>query len=533
MGEAVSLTVVGSAAFVSEQGRLVADRYRLVERIGRGGMGTVWRARDELLNREVAVKRLHHSSLDDDTGRLFGRTRREARLAARLSHPNVVVVHDVVDDGGSPAIIMEYVPSVTLAEVIRKIGPVPPAEAARIASGVIAALRAAHDAGVVHRDIKPGNVLLGHDDRVVLTDFGIAVAPDTSPLTMTGELIGSIDYCSPERLAGGTPGPESDLWALGVLLYEAVEGEPPFRRETGVETAYAIVWTPVPSASPAAGPLAPLIEGLLVKDPVGRLTVEDVERMLQAPQSSAAGAAVPARHEAAGTGTCVPPAGSRDRSAGVVKGLRPRNRKARWLAVTAAVVAVVSCVVIMVDWMRGETNRPAHHARAEIMPGASSPSPSSPETAASSTPRPTARTLQAPSAAEAGYGPLWSDGSIDPGSNEYWAQSDITIRTTEALTSLTVELRVAQTGGVSSTGSWRTRPEEDFTLDVEETDDFLVYRWTLKDGRTVPAGEHMFAGQYNHETGNRDAGGDSYVATATADGETYSLHGLFALSSTD
>ncbi|WP_344390082.1 serine/threonine-protein kinase [Streptomyces vastus] len=521
---------------MSEQGRLVAGRYRLVERIGRGGMGTVWRARDELLNREVAVKRLHYSSLDDDVDRLFERTGREARIAARLGHPNVVVVHDVVDDGGSPAIVMEYVPSVTLAEVIRKLGPVPPEEAARIASGLIAALRAAHDAGVVHRDIKPGNVLLGRDDRVVLTDFGIAVAPDTSPLTVAGQLMGSIDYCSPERLDGDTPGPESDLWALGVLLYEAVEGAPPFRRETGIETAYAIVWAPVPSA-PAAGPLAPLIEGLLVKDPDGRLTVEDVERMLRAPRSAAAGAAVPARR-AAGPGTSVPPAGkplagSRHRSAGVAKGLRPRNRKARWLAAAAAVVAIVACAVIMVDWMGGETDRPTHHARAEIMPGASSPSPSSSETAASSTPRPTARTPHPPPAAETGYGPLWSDGSIDPGSNEYWAQSDITVRTTETLTSLTVELRVAQTGGVSSTGSWRTRPEEDFTLNVEETDGFLVYRWTLKDGRTVPAGEHMFAGQYNHETGNRDAGGDSYVATATADGETYSVHGPFASASTD
>ncbi|MFE9440357.1 serine/threonine-protein kinase [Streptomyces sp. NPDC006602] len=522
---------------MSEQGRLVAGRYRLVERIGRGGMGTVWRARDELLNREVAVKRLHNSSLDDDVDRALERTRREARLAARLSHPNVVVVHDVVDDGGSPAIVMEYVPSVTLAEVIRKLGPVPPEEAARIASGVIAALRAAHDAGVVHRDIKPGNVLLGRDDRVVLTDFGIAVAADTSPLTMTGELIGSIDYCSPERLGGGTAGPESDLWALGVLLYEAVEGEPPFRRETGIETAYAIVWTPVPSA-PAAGPLAPLIEGLLDKDPGGRLTVEDVERMLQTPQSASAGAAAPVRRAAAGPGTSVLPAGkplagNRHRSAGVGKGLRPRNRKARWLAATAAVVAIVSCAVIMVDRMRGETDRPTHHARTEIMPGVSSPSPSSSEAAASSTPRPTERTLQAPPAAETEYGPLRSDGSIDPGSNEYWAQSDITVRTTETLTSLTVELRVAQTGGVSSTGSWRTRPEEDFTLNVEEADGFLVYRWTLKDGRTVPAGEHMFAGQYNHETGNRDVGGDSYVATATADGETYSVHGPFASASTD
>ncbi|MFF9806545.1 serine/threonine-protein kinase [Streptomyces coeruleorubidus] len=528
---------------MSEPGWLVAGRYRLVERIGRGGMGTVWRARDELLNREVAVKRLHHSSLDDDVDRLLERTRREARIAARLSHPNVVVVHDVVDDGGSPAIVMEYVPSVTLAEVIRKLGRVPPEEAARIASGVIAALRAAHDAGVVHRDIKPGNVLLGSDDRVVLTDFGIAVALDTSPLTLTGQLVGSIDYCSPERLTGGTPGPESDLWALGVLLYEAVEGEPPFRRETGIETAYAIVWTPVPSA-PAAGPLAPLIEGLLVKDPRGRLTAEDVERMLRALQSPAVGAAVPARRPAAGPGASGPPAGKplaggRHRSAGAAEGLRPRNGKARGLAAAAALVAVMAYAVIAVDLRGGgETDRPTDHARTQTVPPVSPLSPSSSGTAASPTrrsPSPSSSAvgkgiLQAPPTANTEHGPLWSDGSIDPGSNEYWAQSDVMIKATRTLTSLTVELRVAQTGGVSPTGSWRTMPEDDFTVTVAERDGFLVYRWTLKQGRTVPIAEHLFAAQYNHAAGDRDAGGDSYEAAATADGRRYSVHGTFAAS---
>lgn len=212
----------------------MAERYRLVERIGRGGMGTVWLAEDELLGRPVAVKKLlvpPHLN-DDEIETLYERTRREARSAARITHPHVVVVHDVVDDEGLPCIVMEYVPSVTLGDLLKREGALPPGEAARIGRSMAAALRAAHDAGVLHRDIKPANVLLGHDGRIVLTDFGIAVQSGTPSLTRTGELIGSIQYLAPERLRTGIaePGPACDLWSLGATLYQAVEGHP---RSTG------------------------------------------------------------------------------------------------------------------------------------------------------------------------------------------------------------------------------------------------------------------------------------------------------------
>ncbi|WP_190130156.1 serine/threonine-protein kinase [Streptomyces mashuensis] len=264
-------------------GRLIAGRYRLAERIGRGGMGTVWRADDELLGRQVAVKCLHVSPglADDELATLYERTRREARSAARINHPNVVVVHDVVEDEGQPCIVMEYVPSTTLADVLRR-GPVTPAEAARIGRGMIAALRAAHAAGVLHRDVKPGNVLLGHDGRVVLTDFGIAWSTGTSTLTKTGEMVGSIDYIAPERVKGVKPGPASDLWALGATLYQAVEGQPPFRRDTPVETAYAIAVDPVVPPR-HAGPLTRLVETLLAKDPYLRPPAELVEQILREP----------------------------------------------------------------------------------------------------------------------------------------------------------------------------------------------------------------------------------------------------------
>ncbi|MEF3112620.1 serine/threonine-protein kinase [Streptomyces chrestomyceticus] len=271
-----------------DDGRLVAGRYRLVEEIGRGGMGTVWRAHDELLGRQVAVKRLHVSpELDaDELARRNERTRREAQAAARINHPNVVSVHDVVDDGGLPCIVMEYVPSVTLGDVIKEAmlsnSAVPPGEAARIGRGMITALRAAHSAGVLHRDVKPGNVLLGEDGRVVLTDFGIAVATGTSTLTKTGELVGSIDYLAPERVRGHTPGPAADLWALGATLYQAIEGRPPFRKLTAVETAYSIAVDPLDPPR-NAGPLTALIEALLAKEPADRPSAEAVEQALRTP----------------------------------------------------------------------------------------------------------------------------------------------------------------------------------------------------------------------------------------------------------
>ncbi len=254
-------------------------------------MGTVWRAEDELLGRQVAVKKLRVPPQlhDDERERLYERTRREARSAARIAHPNVVVVHDVVEDEGLPCVVMEYVRSRTLSDVLKKDGPITPREAARIGRGMVAALRAAHRAGVLHRDVKPANVLLGLEDpeedgnwpggRVVLTDFGIASASGTSTLTRTGELIGSFDYLAPERITGGNPGPASDLWALGATLYQAVEGVAPFHRDTPIETAYAIASEPV--ATPRnAGPLVALIESLLAKEPERRMSAEQVERLL-------------------------------------------------------------------------------------------------------------------------------------------------------------------------------------------------------------------------------------------------------------
>ncbi|MFG2093896.1 serine/threonine-protein kinase [Streptomyces sp. NPDC048612] len=255
-------------------------------------MGTVWRARDELLGRQVAVKCLHVApQLDEDElARRHERTTREAQAAARINHPNVVSVHDVVDDAGMPCIVMEYVPSTTLGDAIKEAArndsSVTPREAARIGRGMVAALRAAHSAGVLHRDVKPGNVLLGADGRVVLTDFGIAVATGTSTLTKTGELVGSIDYLAPERVRSGTPGPASDLWALGATLYQAVEGRPPFRKATAVETAYAIAMDPL-EAPRNAGSLSPLIEALLAKEPADRPTAEVVEQALRAVEAEA------------------------------------------------------------------------------------------------------------------------------------------------------------------------------------------------------------------------------------------------------
>ncbi|KUM99597.1 serine/threonine protein phosphatase [Streptomyces yokosukanensis] len=268
---------------MSDLGRLIAGRYRLVERVGRGGMGTVWRAEDELLGRHVAVKKLHvppHLH-DDDIQRLYERTRREARSAARITHSHVIVVHDVVDDEGLPCIVMEYIPSLTLSDVLKRQGTLSPTEAARIGRAMAAALRAAHAVGVLHRDVKPANVLLGHDGRIVLTDFGIAVEPGTPSLTRTGELVGSIHYLAPERLRSGIaePGPASDLWALGATLYQAVQGTPPFHRDTPIETAYAIATEECPPASDA-GHLTSVIEGLLVKDPGQRMDADEAERLL-------------------------------------------------------------------------------------------------------------------------------------------------------------------------------------------------------------------------------------------------------------
>lgn len=261
---------------------VIAGRYRLLDVLGQGGMGTVWRARDELLGRDVAVKEVRAPAglAGDDERRLYARLEREAWAAARISHRNVVTVYDVVTEDGRPWIVMELIRGLTLSDVLDAEGPMPPRRAAGIGAEVLAALRAAHEAGVLHRDVKPGNVLLANDGRVVLTDFGIAAVEGTSNLTMTGELVGSPEFLAPERALGRTPGPASDLWSLGVLLYAAVEGNSPFRQETPLSTLRAVVDEELPPPH-RAGALTSVIEGLLRKDPQARIQPDEAERELR------------------------------------------------------------------------------------------------------------------------------------------------------------------------------------------------------------------------------------------------------------
>ncbi|MET7459863.1 serine/threonine-protein kinase, partial [Nonomuraea sp. NPDC005501] len=211
--------------------REVGGRYRLIEPLGEGGMGVVWRAHDRLLDRTVAVKEVRYTGVGDaQRADLNRRTIREARAAGRLDHPSVVVIHDVVEEDGRPWIVMQLVPSRSLAQAIGERGPLPVEQVALIGERVLGALRAAHATGVLHRDVKPENVLLADDGRVVLTDFGIATLEAEPGLTATGGLVGTPAYMPPERLNGEPARPESDLWSLGATLYAAAEGAPAYRR---------------------------------------------------------------------------------------------------------------------------------------------------------------------------------------------------------------------------------------------------------------------------------------------------------------
>lgn len=267
---------------MSDDERVIAGRYRLLAPLGEGGMGTVWRARDEVLGREVAVKEVRAPAglPASEVDRLYARLEREAWAAARIPHRNVVTVYDVASEDGRPWIVMEIVRGLSLSDVLDAEGPMPPQRAARIGAEVLAAMRAAHDAGVLHRDVKPGNVLIANDGRVVLTDFGIAMVEGSSALTMTGEVVGSPEFLAPERALGRRPGPESDLWSLGVLLYAAVEGSSPFRQDTPLSTLRAVVDEELPPPR-NAGPLTPAIEGLLRKDPADRISAADAETQLR------------------------------------------------------------------------------------------------------------------------------------------------------------------------------------------------------------------------------------------------------------
>ncbi|MDI3419727.1 serine/threonine-protein kinase [Streptomyces luteolus] len=255
------------------KGRLLAGRYRLGEMLGRGGMGTVWRAVDETLGRTVAVKELRFPSAidEDEKRRLITRTLREAKAIARIRNNGAVTVYDVVDEDDRPWIVMELIEGKSLAEVVRQDGHLTPHRAAEVGLAVLDVLRAAHREGILHRDVKPSNVLIAKDDgRVVLTDFGIAQVEGDPSITSTGMLVGAPSYISPERARGHKPGPAADLWSLGGLLYAAVEGVPPYDKGSAIATLTAVM---TESLEPPrnAGRLEKVIYGLLEKDPDLRL----------------------------------------------------------------------------------------------------------------------------------------------------------------------------------------------------------------------------------------------------------------------
>ncbi|MEU4241518.1 serine/threonine-protein kinase [Actinoplanes sp. NPDC026619] len=270
---------------------LIAGRYRLLEPVGSGGMGRVWLARDEMLDRDVAVKEFVPPDwmTDDEQARLRDRTLREARSAGRLNHPHVVRIYDVVHAEDLPWIVMEYVPSRSLHQVIQEDGPYSPVAGARIGLAVLDALSAAHRAGVLHRDVKPHNVLIGTDGRVVLTDFGLATFVDDGAVTGPGLVVGSPQYVSPERARDGASTVESDMWSLGATLYAAIEGRSPYQRSTAMATLMALATEP-PDPPERAGPVAPVLLGLLRHDPAARLTASEVERRLRMVVAAAPGA---------------------------------------------------------------------------------------------------------------------------------------------------------------------------------------------------------------------------------------------------
>ncbi|MFD7029701.1 protein kinase [Streptomyces sp. NPDC059917] len=267
----------------TDEGRLLARRYRLGGVLGKGGMGTVWRAKDITLGRTVAVKELRfgHGVDEDEKRRLVTRTLREAKAIARIRSAGAVTVYDVVDEDDRPWIVMELIEGPSLAEFIRERGPLTPRRAAEVGLAVLDVLKAAHGEGILHRDVKPSNVLIAESGRVVLTDFGIAQVEGDPSVTSTGMLVGAPSYISPERARGYKPGPPADMWSLGGLIYASVEGTPPYDKGSALATLTAVMTEPVDPPK-NAGPLTEVIYGLLAKDPAHRLDDAGARALLNA-----------------------------------------------------------------------------------------------------------------------------------------------------------------------------------------------------------------------------------------------------------
>ncbi|WP_338743295.1 serine/threonine-protein kinase [Actinomadura luteofluorescens] len=342
--------------------RVLLDRYRLLDPLGRGGMGTVWRAYDERLGREVAVKELRlPEDLDAEQRQAWtARVDREARAAARLRHPGIVTVHDLVTTADEqPWIIMELVPGRSLADLLAEQGPLPPGRAAALGLEVLDALRAAHRVGIVHRDVKPANVLL-EGERAVLTDFGIAAVDGDTTLTRSGALLGTPAYMSPEQVRGLPATAESDLWSLGATLHALVEGRPPFPGpSTGA--VFVAIATQEPAPAPNAGPLAPVLTGLLRKNPAERMTLDQAQAMLAPLVSSQAGpvpAPVVQQAPPAAPGHGGRPFPGSPPQAGPIAGVPPSPGRSRWAGFAVAGAAALLMVAVMLPWLKVSASLP-------------------------------------------------------------------------------------------------------------------------------------------------------------------------------
>ncbi|MFI5893979.1 serine/threonine-protein kinase [Actinoplanes sp. NPDC051513] len=380
----------------------VHDRYRLGRTIGAGGMGRVWQARDEILDRDVALKEilLPPELVDADREALRRHTLREGRAAARLSHPGVAQVYDAFESDGRAWIVMEYVPSRSLQEVLDAEGPLPPRRVAEIGLAVLEALTTAHAAGVRHRDVKPANVLLATDGRVVLTDFGVAAVDGESLVTSSGLVMGSPQYMAPERVRDGDSSPAGDLWSLGATLYAAVEGHPPYAGHSVMETITAVV-AGEPAPARLAAELRPVLEGLLRKSPEDRIDADEAESLLRAALESPPSTAPPstARPSTGRPSTAQPP---------------PTALRRHAPSALIAAVVVVLLVAAGITWwaVRPAPDKPAAVAPSAVSPAASS-SPSPSATSSATSPAAAAPTV-AVSATRAGDGrPARPAGWID------------------------------------------------------------------------------------------------------------------------
>jgi Protein kinase domain len=374
---------------ISRPGRVIAGRYRLMVAVGSGGAGIVWRARDELLDREVAVKEIVALSGvgDEERAESYQRTLREARAAARISHPGVAGVYDVVSEDDCPYIVMELIDGRPLSAVIDEQGPLPAEQTADIGRQVLAALMAGHAAGVLHRDLKPSNVLITPAGRAVLTDFGIASLAGDPSITRTGVVLGTPGYVAPERIKGEPATPAADLWSLGATLYAAASGAGPYDGYDGVVATMFAIATTDPPGLPPDEPLRGIIAALLDRDPRLRATAADTAEALEtaAARMGAAGLwAAPVAEPAVtvaepAAGVAEPAAGVEQRSAaaeewqptvasrllaapapgagstGAVRSPPPARRRGVLLAVALAGVAVVAVVTTTVILSHGRT----------------------------------------------------------------------------------------------------------------------------------------------------------------------------------